>query len=270
MVGGRTGLAHDERLLRFVFPERPGALMKFLSLLRPNWNISLFHYRNQGADYGRILVGLQVPAADDAAFDDFLEDAGLSLRGRNRQPGLPAVPAGLRPGEAPQRGGAGATTGGCAPWTAGGGITASGRTGNCSVKAGAEPTLAPSVAARVFDRLQHVAVRRPWRRRGTAVAACHRRRSARRPADRCRPPRPAARSGWPLRALPRPRPGWAPRPATAPPRRDPRSTGGAPATAGGATASDGAASRSPQNTMLAAASAQRPVVAVAAGQRAGA
>ena len=76
MVGGRTGLAQDERLLRFVFPERPGALLKFLSLLRPNWNISLFHYRNQGADYGRILVGLQVPAADDAAFDEFLKALG--------------------------------------------------------------------------------------------------------------------------------------------------------------------------------------------------
>ena len=68
MVGGLSSLAHDERLLRFVFPERPGALMKFLSLMRPGWNISLFHYRNQGADYGRILVGLQVPPADDAAF----------------------------------------------------------------------------------------------------------------------------------------------------------------------------------------------------------
>ncbi|MBY0410015.1 MAG: threonine ammonia-lyase, biosynthetic, partial [Burkholderiaceae bacterium] len=56
MVGGISSLAHDERLLRFVFPERPGALMKFLSLMRPGWNISLFHYRNQGADYGRILV----------------------------------------------------------------------------------------------------------------------------------------------------------------------------------------------------------------------
>ncbi len=76
MVGGRTGLAQEERLLRFVFPERPGALMKFLSLLRPNWNISLFHYRNQGADYGRILVGLQVPAADHAAFDEFLRTLG--------------------------------------------------------------------------------------------------------------------------------------------------------------------------------------------------
>ncbi|MDB5730944.1 MAG: threonine dehydratase, biosynthetic [Variovorax sp.] len=76
MVGGRSGLAHDERLLRFVFPERPGALLKFLSLMRPNWNISLFHYRNQGADYGRILVGLQVPAADAAAFDEFLRTLG--------------------------------------------------------------------------------------------------------------------------------------------------------------------------------------------------
>ncbi len=73
MVGGISSLAQDERLLRFVFPERPGALMKFLSLMRPGWNISLFHYRNQGADYGRILVGLQVPKADDKAFAKFLQ-----------------------------------------------------------------------------------------------------------------------------------------------------------------------------------------------------
>jgi threonine dehydratase len=73
MVGGISTLAQDERLLRFVFPERPGALMKFLSLMRPGWNISLFHYRNQGADYGRILVGLQVPKADDKAFAQFLQ-----------------------------------------------------------------------------------------------------------------------------------------------------------------------------------------------------
>jgi threonine dehydratase len=72
MVGGHSGLAQEERILRFVFPERPGALMKFLSLMRPGWNISLFHYRNQGADYGRILVGLQVPKADNKAFAQFL------------------------------------------------------------------------------------------------------------------------------------------------------------------------------------------------------
>jgi threonine dehydratase len=72
MVGGRSPLARDERLYRFVFPERPGALMKFLSSMPSTWNISLFHYRNQGADYGRILVGMQVPAADKAAFKTFL------------------------------------------------------------------------------------------------------------------------------------------------------------------------------------------------------
>jgi threonine dehydratase len=72
MVGGRSPLAHDERLYRFVFPERPGALMRFLSSMAAGWNISLFHYRNQGADHGRILVGIQVPPADDAAFGRFL------------------------------------------------------------------------------------------------------------------------------------------------------------------------------------------------------
>jgi threonine dehydratase len=76
MVGGHSALSQDERLLRFEFPERPGALLKFLSLMRPGWNISLFHYRNQGADYGRILVGIQVPAKDDKAFDKFLETLG--------------------------------------------------------------------------------------------------------------------------------------------------------------------------------------------------
>jgi threonine dehydratase len=76
MVGGHSALSKDERLLRFVFPERPGALMKFLSSMRPGWNISLFHYRNQGADYGRILVGLQVPKADTKAFQAFLDALG--------------------------------------------------------------------------------------------------------------------------------------------------------------------------------------------------
>ena len=74
MVGGRSELAHHERLYRFVFPERPGALMKFLSSMHPEWNISLFHYRNQGADYGRILVGIQVPRGDRSAFREFAKD----------------------------------------------------------------------------------------------------------------------------------------------------------------------------------------------------
>jgi len=76
MVGGHSALSKDERLLRFVFPERPGALMKFLSSMQPGWNISLFHYRNQGADFGRILVGLQVPKADNKAFKAFLDTLG--------------------------------------------------------------------------------------------------------------------------------------------------------------------------------------------------
>jgi threonine dehydratase len=73
LVGGRSELAQDERLYRFVFPERPGALMRFLSSMHPGWNISLFHYRNQGADYGRILVGIQVPRADKQALKEFLK-----------------------------------------------------------------------------------------------------------------------------------------------------------------------------------------------------
>jgi len=73
MVGGRSELARDERLFRFIFPERPGALMRFLAALHPGWNISLFHYRNQGADYGRILVGIQVPAGEQADIADFLQ-----------------------------------------------------------------------------------------------------------------------------------------------------------------------------------------------------
>jgi threonine dehydratase len=72
LVGGRSPLAAGERLFRFQFPERPGALMRFLATLPPAVNISLFHYRNQGADYGRILVGLQVPAGGETAFAGFL------------------------------------------------------------------------------------------------------------------------------------------------------------------------------------------------------
>jgi len=73
LVGGRSELARNERLFRFVFPERPGALMRFLTRMHPDWNISLFHYRNQGADHGRILVGLQVPRGDSAELRDFLD-----------------------------------------------------------------------------------------------------------------------------------------------------------------------------------------------------
>ncbi|MBS0664768.1 MAG: threonine ammonia-lyase, biosynthetic [Verrucomicrobia bacterium] len=76
MVGGRSALARNESVLRVEFPERPGALMNFLNAMSPNWNISLFHYRNHGADYGRVLVGLQVPPAEQADFQSFLKTLG--------------------------------------------------------------------------------------------------------------------------------------------------------------------------------------------------
>ena len=76
MVGGRSALAKNELLLRFEFPERMGALMNFLDSMSPNWNISLFHYRNHGADYGRILAGLQVPPAEMKVFRKFLRTLG--------------------------------------------------------------------------------------------------------------------------------------------------------------------------------------------------
>ena len=86
MIGGRGDLATDELLYRFDFPERPGALARFLDALDPAWNISLFHYRNHGADYGRILVGIQVPPGDRAAFADFLARLGYAYRDESDNP----------------------------------------------------------------------------------------------------------------------------------------------------------------------------------------
>ncbi len=76
LVGGRSALAAHERLYRFEFPERPGALLAFLDAMPPAWNISLFHYRNHGADYGRVLVGLQVPPESQGALQKFLKTLG--------------------------------------------------------------------------------------------------------------------------------------------------------------------------------------------------
>jgi threonine dehydratase len=86
LVGGKSELAHDELLYRFEFPERPGALMRFLENLAPNWNISLFHYRNQGGDVGRILVGLQVPKKEMKAFREFLSTLGYRYRDESENP----------------------------------------------------------------------------------------------------------------------------------------------------------------------------------------
>lgn len=76
MVGGHSKLAINEKLLRFEFPERPGALTKFLNSMAPQWNISLFHYRNNGADFGRVFVGIQVPPEDGELFNEFLKKLG--------------------------------------------------------------------------------------------------------------------------------------------------------------------------------------------------
>jgi threonine dehydratase len=73
-------------LYRFEFPERPGALARFLSNMRSDWNISLFHYRNHGADYGRVLVGMQVPRAEMGAFKSFLRKLGYPYADETRNP----------------------------------------------------------------------------------------------------------------------------------------------------------------------------------------
>jgi threonine dehydratase len=76
MVGGHAPDVQHERLCRFEFPERPGALGDFLDALAGRWNISLFHYRNHGSDFGRVLAGLEVQDADLAAFTLFLDGLG--------------------------------------------------------------------------------------------------------------------------------------------------------------------------------------------------
>ena len=76
LVGGHAPTAENEILYRFEFPERPGALMRFLNSMSRGWNITLFHYRNHGADYGRVLVGMQVPPADKGEFRRFLDRLG--------------------------------------------------------------------------------------------------------------------------------------------------------------------------------------------------
>jgi len=86
MVGGRAPFAKDELLYRFEFPERPGALMQFLSHMRSDWNISLFHYRNHGADYGRVLVGIQVPKSEMRQFRAFLRELGYPYADETRNP----------------------------------------------------------------------------------------------------------------------------------------------------------------------------------------
>jgi threonine dehydratase len=80
MVGGRAQAVETERVCRFEFPERPGALLQFLDTLGGRWNISLFHYRNHGADFGRVLAAFEVPKSDDKEFEGFLAALGYEYQ----------------------------------------------------------------------------------------------------------------------------------------------------------------------------------------------
>ena len=79
-------------MYRFEFPERPGRADALPDPHEPGWNISLFHYRNHGADYGRVLAGMQVPQEDDAGLRAFLEDLGYAWTDEKDEPGLPVLP----------------------------------------------------------------------------------------------------------------------------------------------------------------------------------
>jgi threonine dehydratase len=86
LVGGRAPQAEHEVVYRFEFPEKPGALMKFLDNMGQDWNISLFHYRNHGADFGRVLVGMQVPPHEQTEFVAFLQNLGYPYWNETENP----------------------------------------------------------------------------------------------------------------------------------------------------------------------------------------
>jgi threonine dehydratase len=86
MVGGRSPVVSNERLLRFWFPERPGALTRFLATMGADWNISLFHYRLHGGDFGRVLIGLELPDGQEEALMQFLDGLGYRYVEESRNP----------------------------------------------------------------------------------------------------------------------------------------------------------------------------------------
>ncbi|MEE8617787.1 MAG: threonine ammonia-lyase, biosynthetic [Nitrosomonadaceae bacterium] len=86
LVGGRAGGVKNEILYRFEFPDRPGALMKFLNSMSHNWNITLFHYRNHGTDYGRVLIGMDVPPGEQTDFKAFLDQLGYRYWDESKNP----------------------------------------------------------------------------------------------------------------------------------------------------------------------------------------
>ena len=96
MVGGHAPELPDEVVYSFEFPERPGALLTFLSSLEGRWNISLFHYRNHGADYGRVLMGLEVPKSERRGFRQLLEETGFSSREETQNPAYRLFAGGQR------------------------------------------------------------------------------------------------------------------------------------------------------------------------------
>ena len=86
LVGGRAAEVSQERPCRFEFPERPGALLEFLDKLGGRWNISLFHYRNHGADFGRVLAAFEVPDDELPQFDEFLAGLGYAYDLQTKSP----------------------------------------------------------------------------------------------------------------------------------------------------------------------------------------
>ena len=86
MVGGRASGTKNEALYRFEFPERPGALLRFLTNMGEHWNISMFHYRNHGAAYGRVLIGIQVPSDEKEGFRSFLSEIGYPYSEESSNP----------------------------------------------------------------------------------------------------------------------------------------------------------------------------------------
>ncbi len=86
MIGGRSPEAMREKLFRFWFPERPGALSRFLADMGENWNISLFQYRTSGGEFGRVLIGLEIPAEDEAGFNAFLTELGYRYEDATNDP----------------------------------------------------------------------------------------------------------------------------------------------------------------------------------------
>ena len=86
MVGGHAPGVKNEQVFRFIFPEKPGALLNFLTQMGENWNISMFHYRNHGADFGRVLIGIQIPPEENNDFLEFLDEIGYDYENETDNP----------------------------------------------------------------------------------------------------------------------------------------------------------------------------------------